>query len=59
MDRGAWWATVHAAARVGHDLVTQPPPPLYARHLLSTRICMMTLHSHHNPPRGGSNFPIQ
>ena len=58
MDRGAWWATVHAAARVGHDLVTQPPPPLHARQLLSTRICM-TLHSHHNPPRGGSNFPIQ
>ena len=27
MDRGAWWATVHAVARVGHDLVIQPPPP--------------------------------
>ena len=26
MDRGAWWATVHGAARVGHDLVTKPPP---------------------------------
>ena len=24
MDRGAWWATVHGAARVGHDLVTKP-----------------------------------
>ena len=21
MDRGAWWATVHGVARVGHDLV--------------------------------------
>ena len=30
MDRGAWQATVHGVARVGHDLVTKlpPPPPL-------------------------------
>ena len=27
MDRGAWWATVHGVARVGHDLVTTAPPP--------------------------------
>ena len=27
MDRGAWWATVHGVARVGHDLATTPPPP--------------------------------
>ena len=27
MDRGAWWATIHGAARVGHDLETKPPPP--------------------------------
>ena len=26
MDRGAWQATVHGVARVGHDLVTKPPP---------------------------------
>ena len=26
MDRGVWWATVHGVARVGHDLVTKPPP---------------------------------
>ena len=25
MDRGAWWATVHGVARVGHDLVTKAP----------------------------------
>ena len=25
MDRGAWRATVHGVARVGHDLVTEPP----------------------------------
>ena len=27
MDKGAWQATVHEVARVGHDLVTKPPPP--------------------------------
>ena len=26
MERGAWWATVHGVARVGHDLATKPPP---------------------------------
>ena len=26
MDRGAWWATVHGVARVGHDLVTEASP---------------------------------
>ena len=26
MDRRASWATVHGVARVGHDLVTKPPP---------------------------------
>ena len=26
MDRGAWRATVHGITRVGHDLVTKPPP---------------------------------
>ena len=27
-DRGAWWATVHGVARVGHDLGTKSPPPI-------------------------------
>ena len=27
MDRGVWGATVHGDARVGHNLVTTPPPP--------------------------------
>ena len=26
MDRGFWWATVYGVTRVGHDLVTKPPP---------------------------------
>ena len=29
MDRGAWQATVHGVARVGHNLVTKPPPHVY------------------------------
>ena len=29
MDREAWQATVHGVARVGHSLVTKPPPPPY------------------------------
>ena len=28
MDRGAWQATVHGVAKLGHDLVTTPPPLL-------------------------------
>ena len=26
LDRGAWQATVHGIARVGHDLATKSPP---------------------------------
>jgi len=26
MDRGAWQATVHGVARVGHDLAIKPLP---------------------------------
>ena len=28
-DRGAWEDIVHGVAKVGHDLVTKLPPPLY------------------------------
>ena len=27
IGRGAWKATVHGVARVGHNLATSPPPP--------------------------------
>ena len=27
MGRGAWWATVHGASRVRHNLATKPPQP--------------------------------
>ena len=29
MDRGAWQATVHEVARVGHDLTTKPPTTIH------------------------------
>ena len=29
MDRGAWRATVHGVARVGHNLATKPPNQVY------------------------------
>ena len=28
MPRGAWQATAHGVARVGHDLATKPSPPV-------------------------------
>ena len=31
MGRGAWQATVHGVARVGHDLVTKPPPLIWSQ----------------------------
>ena len=34
MDRGVWQATVHGVTRVGHDLVTKPPPPLLTIYIL-------------------------
>ena len=37
MDRGAWRAIVHGVKRVGHNLVTKPPP-----HFLSL---VLTQHS--------------
>ena len=30
MDRGAWQATVHGVARVGHHLATELPPAMHA-----------------------------
>ena len=28
--RGVWQATVHGVTRVGHNLVTKPPPPYFS-----------------------------
>ena len=38
MDRGAWWATVHGVARIGHDLVTEPPQPCKREGHLTCRV---------------------
>ena len=35
MDKGAWWATVHGVARVGHNLATKPPLYICNEMLLS------------------------
>ena len=43
MDRGAWWATGHGVARVGHDLVTKPPLVMNVTHLLNPYIIIGTL----------------
>ena len=32
LNRGAWQATVHWVARVGHDLATKPLPPHASLH---------------------------
>ena len=37
MVRGAWGATVHRVARVGHDWATKPPAPCSWQRLLLTR----------------------
>ena len=61
MDRGAWRATVHGVARVGHDLATKPqwnrrctylqPDSVTPECILqkvfckSTRLCVQVIHS--------------
>ena len=42
MDRGAWQATVHWVTRVGHDLVTKPPPYIYT-HIFSLMFQFRTI----------------
>ena len=37
MHRETWQAAVHGIARVGHDLVTKPPPPLKWRKWMSEK----------------------
>ena len=38
MDRGAWWATVHAVTRVRLNLAIKPPPIIYCGWLVHCRI---------------------
>ena len=37
MDRGAWWATVHGTARVGHELPTNSKTVLKIKLMLKKR----------------------
>ena len=39
MDRGAWRATVHGVARVGHDLVTKPPHYSLSQDIEDSSVC--------------------
>ena len=45
MDKGAWQATVHGVARVGHDLVTKPLPPTF---LVFTHLLLYSCISYRN-----------
>ena len=38
MDRGAWWATDHGVARVGHDLATKQQQHASAKLICPTLI---------------------
>ena len=38
MDRGAWQATVYGVTRVGHDLVTKPPPRIHVFEDISSMV---------------------
>ena len=43
MDRGAWLATVHGVARVGHNLATKAPPPFICLYFLAMPRSMQDL----------------
>ena len=46
MYRGAWRSTVHGVMRVGHDLVTVPPPPQHkASCIFYFAYCIWFFHS--------------
>ena len=46
MDRGAWQATVHSVATVGHDLVTKPPPLYILKCIFLTKLYFQGLPIH-------------
>ena len=45
IDRGAQWAIVHGVTRVGHDLVTKPPPPLVSNQCEGSYLLVKVLSS--------------
>jgi len=44
LDRGAWQATVHGVARVGHDLATKARGGLWPFHLIILSFSIEDLH---------------
>ena len=40
MGGGAWRTIVHGVTRVGHDLVTKPPPAYYIKYVYVIVSCM-------------------
>ena len=45
MESAAWQVIVHGVTRVGHDLVTKPPPPpelLSGKVMTSSLVCEST-----------------
>ena len=42
MGRGAWQATAHGVARVGHNLVTKRPPPPYIAEKVNERMMIVS-----------------
>ena len=57
MDRGAWQATVHGVAKIGHSLGTKPPPPFpwYLVKLSMLHLC--TLNGRPCPSNSVTIFP--
>ena len=56
-DRGAWQATVHGIARVGHDLATKPPTMLHSHCSEARGFC--SLLSYSETQSNGTNCLLQ
>ena len=54
MDRGAWWATVQGATRVGHDLTTEQHHPFLVCVVFAGWGCCFFFFSQHKGFPGGS-----
>ena len=57
MGRGAWQATVHVIARVGHDLATKPPTMLHSHCSEARGFCSLLFHS--ESQANGTNCLLQ
>ena len=56
-DRGAWKTTVHGVARVGHDLVTKPPPLLILKKAVLAILSLIIIEANSCPGESGNRFP--